>query len=1115
MLQLGLTVAEADGVVEPEELRHLAERIDALFQLPPHELRRLDALRAVLLSTGADLAAITKRLEASMSKEAHLSVGRLLVAIAAADGGIERKEMTALRRCFRALSLPPESLDAVIAELVPVADTGMVVEAATIQAGWGDSRSARDCYKRAAELLEWLARSESDTAPAVAAPVPIPLLASACYQLADLPAMAAVMMTQAGDGPPLARLIGALLQSKFDSVLKHVTVFWSQHRRLCGPKGSVIDDERGEQLDDMFVLAELVRCIGAFAQSLALDDRARCDLSLRKLRGLSAFAARTADSFTWMLCELLAEVMATFVPASVYRGLDGLAQSLSPEGVTAARGFASHLFASGRGLLWKTQRLGLAKLAELRSVAICTPTGSGKTTIAEFAAVQALLGQRDAGTEIDLFGPLAIYLVPSRALATEVEQRLAADLQSLGSGVVVTGLYGGTEWGVADAWLTASQPTILVATIEKTDALMRFVGPLLYHRLKLVVLDEAHHVDLGRDRDAVAQALVGDSRQARLEQVIARLLANSPRARCVALSAVAHAGRRALARWISEGREDEPITSDHRSIRQVVGRLECNPGRAQRMIIEGVDGGRLDLQDSTIEPYVPLPFPVMPQVPPDHRNTLRGYHQISCLWAAAHLAHAGRSVLISVMERIDTVTKRFAEMLAEDDEWTTSLPQFFTPPIDGAKAVLYQACLQACRDYCGPTAFETVLLERGIAVHHGQLPVRVRRLMTDVIRKGVVQIVTATSTLTEGVNLPFDVILVPSILRTISTEDGPISAPMSVSEFRNLAGRAGRPGSKNEGLTLVTTSTVPTSTAPATKKKQQDTEIPRAIERLQKFFADLVADKVPEPEAHSGLAALVVEIGAAYLQLRPNATDAELEEWLERCSPVASMIDERPSEGGMFDTLDQYVLGLVVEAETLLQADAPWAAIEERLQLAWSHTYAKYADEQNAWLETVLAKRAKYLHDTIYPDRAERLKLYRAGLPPQRAKLFAERSGAIEAHLKTGGGYGRWNKTQQFEFVLRTAMLIDDSRTFRLSSQRVDWQVLLRWWLNLPGAEGPEPADLKVWQKAVADKFEYRLTSAITATIGLAMARIAGDLRAPGLRASPRHSPTAAWPQCA
>ena len=131
MLQLGLTVAEADGVVEPEELRHLAERIDAVFQLPPHEQRRLEALRTVLLGTGADLAAISKRLEASLSKESHLAVGRLLVAIAAADGGIDRKEMTALRRCFRALGLPPESLDAVIAELAPVADAGMV----TVQAG--------------------------------------------------------------------------------------------------------------------------------------------------------------------------------------------------------------------------------------------------------------------------------------------------------------------------------------------------------------------------------------------------------------------------------------------------------------------------------------------------------------------------------------------------------------------------------------------------------------------------------------------------------------------------------------------------------------------------------------------------------------------------------------------------------------------------------------------------------------------------------------------------------------------------------------------------------------------------------------------------------------------
>lgn len=126
MLQLGLTIAEADGVVEPEELRHLSEHLDAVFQLPPHEKERLEALRVVLLKTGADLGAVSKRLETALSEEARRQVGRLLVAIAAASGSIDRKEETALRRCFRALALAPELLEQTIAEIVPADDRGLV-----------------------------------------------------------------------------------------------------------------------------------------------------------------------------------------------------------------------------------------------------------------------------------------------------------------------------------------------------------------------------------------------------------------------------------------------------------------------------------------------------------------------------------------------------------------------------------------------------------------------------------------------------------------------------------------------------------------------------------------------------------------------------------------------------------------------------------------------------------------------------------------------------------------------------------------------------------------------------------------------------------------------------
>lgn len=131
MLRLGLTVAEADGVVDHEEVRRLTEQIDAVFQLSTHEKQRLEALRAVLLKAGADLGAISKRIESAIAPEARQQVGRLLVAIAAACGEIDRDEQAALRKCFRALALPPELLEETIKKIAPMAADGLVtVEAA-------------------------------------------------------------------------------------------------------------------------------------------------------------------------------------------------------------------------------------------------------------------------------------------------------------------------------------------------------------------------------------------------------------------------------------------------------------------------------------------------------------------------------------------------------------------------------------------------------------------------------------------------------------------------------------------------------------------------------------------------------------------------------------------------------------------------------------------------------------------------------------------------------------------------------------------------------------------------------------------------------------------------
>ena len=135
ILRLGLAVAEANEKINPEELRVLDEQLEAIFDLPPNEQQRLTSLRALLLKTGSDLSALTKRLESSLPADARRSVGRLLVAIAAADGSVDRGEQLSLRKCFRALGLPPELLEAMVSEILPAESGGLTtVASASVRA---------------------------------------------------------------------------------------------------------------------------------------------------------------------------------------------------------------------------------------------------------------------------------------------------------------------------------------------------------------------------------------------------------------------------------------------------------------------------------------------------------------------------------------------------------------------------------------------------------------------------------------------------------------------------------------------------------------------------------------------------------------------------------------------------------------------------------------------------------------------------------------------------------------------------------------------------------------------------------------------------------------------
>lgn len=71
-------------------------------------------------------------------------------------------------------------------------------------------------------------------------------------------------------------------------------------------------------------------------------------------------------------------------------------------------------------------------------------------------------------------------------------------------------------------------------------------------------------------------------------------------------------------------------------------------------------------------------------------------------------------------------------------------------------------------------------LKKGIVIHHGSLPLKIRSILERYTNEGLCRICFATSTLEQGVNMPFDLVY----LNTLSS-----SKPLSV---KNLIGRAGR-----------------------------------------------------------------------------------------------------------------------------------------------------------------------------------------------------------------------------------------------------------------------------------------------------------------------------------
>jgi hypothetical protein len=90
------------------------------------------------------------------------------------------------------------------------------------------------------------------------------------------------------------------------------------------------------------------------------------------------------------------------------------------------------------------------------------------------------------------------------------------------------------------------------------------------------------------------------------------------------------------------------------------------------------------------------------------------------------------------------------------------------------------------------------MMERGIVIHHGSMPLKARYLVESFISEGFAKVCFATSTLLQGINMPFDVIWIYTFAFYGGGRDELTNELDKSLALKNLIGRAGRTSKKSE-----------------------------------------------------------------------------------------------------------------------------------------------------------------------------------------------------------------------------------------------------------------------------------------------------------------------------
>lgn len=433
--------------------------------------------------------------------------------------------------------------------------------------------------------------------------------------------------------------------------------------------------------------------------------------------------------------------------------------------------------------LWPPQRDLLAREASnpldpgTRRLLLSVPTSAGKTLIAQMLICQHLVTQPGN----------VCYVTPLRSLGREMRQALTGRMRVIqkGLGADFPDFGDVTIEEFLDLIGDPSETSVEVMTPERLSHLLRHDPTSILDRYTMFVIDEAH-------------LLAQPGRGLLLETVLAAVTATD--ARVILLSGVMGNAHQ-IATWLDPSAKATLFESGWRGPRRLHALLYSN--------VEREAGVRLPAKSSTFTHIERYPITADIRVQPAEGTTRRlvtsvdnpiGYldrkvrpvgvgrrdveaHDAfykMCARTARGFLDAG-SLLMILSRRLyaRNAAQELAELLPATES-TSDLCEFLEERL-GVEHPLIDC------------------VRHGVAYHHAGLPVDVLDELEQAMRAESLRAIFATSTLTDGVNLPVRTVVICETRYEGQDPGQQLDGP----RLLNAVGRAGRAGKETEGWIIL------------------------------------------------------------------------------------------------------------------------------------------------------------------------------------------------------------------------------------------------------------------------------------------------------------------------